>query len=103
MSDQCAVNPLFNKKLAAVCEDVLPTVYENWENVSADDKAQSTKLFSFFCKMHLFVNMASEVEKCLNLFEKSVIADGRNPYSFGCNESGCSRLTLSAPQSLFGY
>lgn len=103
MSDQCAVNPLFNKTLAALREQVLPTVYDNWDNLSEAEDVSTSKLFFFFCKMHLFVNMATEVDKCLVLFEISFITEGRNAYSYNLNESRCLRPIKTASKALTSH
>lgn len=49
--------------------------------------------------MHIFVNMAGEVDKCLMVFENS-ISQGNNPYSFDWKESGGSRLTRTVSKAL---
>lgn len=82
MSDQGSVNPVFNTKLQKVREDLLPIVYENWNTLSAESKQEMSTLFSFFCKMHIFVNMASEADKCLALKNKSFLMVGiHTPFS----------------------
>ncbi|CAL4110248.1 unnamed protein product, partial [Meganyctiphanes norvegica] len=55
--------------------------------------------FFFFCKMHIFVNMATEVDKCLTILETN-ICSGNNPYSFDRKESGASRLTRTVSKAL---
>jgi hypothetical protein len=37
--------------------------------------------------MHIFVNMATQVDKCLLVFEENV-CNGKNPYAFERIESG---------------
>ena len=50
--------------------------------------------------MHIFVNMATEADKCLAKFEKQVISDGRNQYAFQWNECGAARLIPTASKAL---
>ncbi|CAC5414940.1 unnamed protein product [Mytilus coruscus] len=92
MSDQGAANPLFNQQLKEFKESLLPDIVENWENLDNNTQAEIAKMSSFFCKMHISVNMASEVDKCLQLFESNV-CNGKNPFS-------SSRLTRTASKAL---
>jgi len=96
MSDQGSVNHVFNQRFEEFRQDLLPTAFDNWETLSLYEQQCLGKLFSFFCKMHLFVNFASEIDKCLAQFEQSVVADGRNPFAFSSTESGITRLVRTA-------
>ena len=98
MSDQGSTNPVFNHQLEELRQHLLPEVVENWGTLSDQTKAEMGKLSSFFCKMHIFVNMASEVDKCLSLFESNVCS-GKNPYAFDWKESGASRLTRTSSKA----
>ena len=55
MSDQGSVNPVYNAKLQKVRDYLIPIVYENWDALSPEVKQEMITLFSFFCKMHIFV------------------------------------------------
>ncbi|VDI71580.1 E1A/CREB-binding protein [Mytilus galloprovincialis] len=99
MSDQGAANPLFNQQLKEFKESLLPDIVENWENLDINTQTEMAKMSSFFCKMHIFVNMASEVDKCLQVFESNV-CNGKNPFAFEWKESGASRLTRTASKAL---
>jgi hypothetical protein len=68
-----------------------------------EEKANASQLFSFFCKMHLFVNMAGEVDKSLSQFEKTIISDSRNPFSFASTESGIARLVITASKAFTAH
>jgi len=72
MSDQSTTNPVFNRQLLELKQTLLPDVVENWDELSDVKKMEIGKISSFFCKMHIFVNMASEVDKCLAAFETNV-------------------------------
>jgi len=81
MSDQCATNLIFNKELQKLKEKVIPHAVEQWESLNNHEQKEISKVFNFFCKMHILVNFASEAEKCIQQLESTVIADGFNPYA----------------------
>ncbi|MES9880650.1 MAG: hypothetical protein ABW185_07190 [Sedimenticola sp.] len=99
MSDQGSVNPVFHSQLADLKSTLLPDVFANWETMDPDVRSEVSTISSYFCKMHIFVNMASEVDKCLSVFGNNVTA-GKNPYSFDWNESSATRLTRTASKGL---
>ena len=99
MSDQGATNPVFNRQLLAYKESIMPHVVENWESIDPSVQSEMCNISSFFCKMHIFVNMANEVDKCLSIFEKTV-SEGKNPFAFDWKESGGARLTRSVSKAL---
>ncbi|WAR29909.1 hypothetical protein MAR_003477 [Mya arenaria] len=99
MSDQGAINPIFNKQLQELRESLMPDIVENWDTYSHDTKPELCKLSNYFCKMHVFVNMANKVDKCMNVFEKSVCM-GSNPFSLGLSESGGARLVRTVSKAL---
>ena len=103
MSDQGSVNPVFNEKFKKIREDLLPIVFQHWDTLSPETKQEMGTLFSFFCKMHIFVNMANETDKCLLQFERNIISTGRNPYSFSWNESGAVRLVRTVSKALTSH
>ncbi|KAK3084521.1 hypothetical protein FSP39_014699 [Pinctada imbricata] len=99
MSDQGSTNPVFNKQLSELKQTLMPEVIESWDELSDETRVQVSTISSYFCKMHIFVNMASEVDKCLSLFENN-IACGRNPFAFNLSESGATRLTRTTCKGL---
>ncbi|VDI35042.1 Hypothetical predicted protein [Mytilus galloprovincialis] len=101
MSDQGAANPVFNQQLKEFKESFLPDIVENWENLDINTPTEMAKMSSFFCKMLIFVNMASEVDKCLQVFERHV-CNGKNPFAFEWKESGASRFVSSKALTLHG-
>lgn len=103
MSDQGSVNPLFNDKFQVFREDLLPLAYDRWDEMSDNERKSLGEVFNFFCKMHIFVNMATEVDKSLMQFEKTVISEGHNPFAFSTAESGSSRLVRTASKALTAY
>ena len=72
MSDLGPVNPLFNAKLKAVREELLPKVISDWHNLDEAERKMGD-MGNFFCKLHLLSNFASESDKVLNEFEKLMI------------------------------
>lgn len=100
MSDQGAINPVFNKALADLRSNLLPTVIDNWSSLDDATRDRLKTMGIFFCKMHLIVNFATETDKCLKHFETNIIENGRNPYSFNSSESGAARLVRTAAKAL---
>lgn len=99
MSDQGSVNPVFNRQLTELKQNFLPEAFLSWDTLDEKVRNEVSKISSYFCKMHIFVNMASEVDKCLSLFESN-ISSGRNPYAFDWKESGATRLTRTSSKAL---
>ena len=66
MSDLGPVNPLFNAKLKAVREELLPKVIDNWEYLDQETQSEMGDMGNFFCKLHLLSNFAMESDKVLN-------------------------------------
>ena len=66
MSDLGPVNPLFNAKLKAVREELLPKVIDNWEYLDQGTQSEMGDMGNFFCKLHLLSNFATECDKVLN-------------------------------------
>ena len=94
MSDLGPINPLFNSQLKSVSEQLLPTIIENWEQLSDAQKEQLGEMGNFFCKLHLLANFASETDKVLNSFEKMVLSsEYETVFAFNNNKESCvSRL-----------
>ena len=103
MSDQGAINPVFNKMLADLRSQFLPDIISNWDTLDEASQAQLGTLGHFFCKMHLVVNFASESDKCLHEFENNIIESGRNPHSFGSSESSAVRLVRTAAKAFTAH
>ena len=82
MSDQGSVNPLFNRQLGKLKESLLPEVYSNWDTLNEDVRTEIKDTSSFFCKMHVIVNMDTEADKCLVLFESN-FSSRKNQNAFG--------------------
>ena len=83
---------MFNQQLSERKANLLPDIVDQWDELNDVTRSKMSNISSFFCKMHIFVPMASEVDKCLNIFESNV-CNGKNPFAFEWKESGASRLT----------
>ena len=93
MSDLGPVNPLFNAKLKAVREELLPKVISDWHNLDEAERKEMGDMGNFFCKLHLLSNFASETDKVLNEFEKLMInEDHEKKYAFSTKESSPVQL-----------
>lgn len=66
------------------------------------NRKEMGRVVLFFCKMYVFVNMVSEVDKCLSVFENNVCL-GKNFYSFDWKESGVLRLIRIVSKVLIMY
>ena len=53
MSDLGPVNTLFNAKLKAVREELLPKVISDWHNLDEAERKEMGDMGNFFCKLHL--------------------------------------------------
>ena len=88
MSDMGPVNPLFNRKLQAFREELLPKIIEKWEELDVSQRNEFIEMGNFFCKLHLLANFATESDKILKDFENAMIIESHeNKYAFNTKES----------------
>ena len=60
---------------------------ENWDKLTAEQQAELKKLNSFYCKLHLLANFATETDKNLKKLEKEMHSDAHKPvFHFTTNE-----------------
>ena len=52
---------------------ILPQVFSNWLELSAEEQTSLTKLNNFYCGLHILVYFAEVVDKVVLQYEKSVI------------------------------
>ena len=69
MSDRHAAEKLFNEMLHDYRAGVLPTVVENWEDMSEIERQQLTRMNNFFCGLHYIVGLAECTDEALKLWE----------------------------------
>ena len=69
MSDRHAAEKLFNEMLNDYRAKVLPTVVENWEDMSEPERQQLERMNNFFCGLHYIVGLAECTDEVLKLWE----------------------------------
>ncbi len=70
MSDRASSQKLFNSLLADYREGILPSVTENWEDLTENEKRSIAQMHNFYCGMHFVVNMAEHTAETLKLVER---------------------------------
>ena len=92
MSDRHIVEKSFNNLLEDYRLEVLPSIIENWENLSTDERTNLASLNSFFCGMHLVVGMADTAAATVKEWEsvhfESPQGAASLPKVFARNEAG---------------
>lgn len=75
MGDRAQVNTSFLSKLENYRRDILPSIVEGWDDLSQKEKEGIAHINSFFCGLHLLVNMAEIAAEVFFSFEKVYKAD----------------------------
>lgn len=63
------------EEIIAMCKDLenkescMQNIVGNLDKMNLGTKTEVSKISFFFSKMHIFVNMTGEVDKCLMVFE----------------------------------
>ena len=91
MSDRASAQKSFNTLLQECRSGILPSVVQNWENITIQEQQSMTQMFHFFCGMHLAVNMAEHVSESLKLFEQTHLT---NTQSVVSSDSGSGTIRL---------
>jgi len=73
MSDRAATEKRFHELLQSYRESILPSIYSNWDELSAEEQQSLTKLNNFYCGLHLLVNFAEVSDKVISDYEKSIL------------------------------
>ena len=63
MSDRHSAEKLFNELLEEYRCEILPTVFENWNNLTAIEQDQLTSMNNFFCGLHYVIGLADSAEE----------------------------------------
>ena len=71
MSDRASVECSFNELLTEYRATILPTVVEGWSDLLEEEQLSMSRMYNFFCGMHLIVSMAEHTAEALKLFENS--------------------------------
>ena len=58
MSDRHIVQKNFNTLLEDYRADILPSIIQDWDKLSASEQEHMSSLNNFFCGMHVLVGMA---------------------------------------------
>ncbi|XP_070207979.1 uncharacterized protein [Littorina saxatilis] len=69
MSDRAASEKKFHSLLEDYRKEVLPTVHENWDELSENEQESLSHMNNFYCGLHILVNFAEVSEKVLKRFE----------------------------------
>ena len=101
MSDQASTCKAFNELLEDYRKSVLPSVQENWSQLSEKEKSVCSKMYNFFCGLHILVNLAEVTSKTIKEFEvKSEIskkgAAAESGLVYNASGSGTVRLVRTA-------
>ena len=99
MSDQCATNAVFNANIETLRKELSPTVIENYDQISEDDKRDIQEVGKFACRLHLMANFGEAANKAMKMFEDSV-TEGKNPHAFDSEENGTFRLARTSAKAL---
>ncbi len=90
VSDQAAVNGMFNSELEKLRAEILRETFPDFDLLPVLQQQRLIKMGNFFCKMHLLVNFAAE---------DNIIISGKNPHAMGF-DAGTVRLIMETAKAL---
>ena len=101
MSDQASTCKSFNELLTDYRSFILPSVQENWTQLTEGEKSLCSRMYIFFCGLHILVNLAEVTSKTPKEFElKSEVtkkgAAAESGLVFNHTESGTVLLVRTA-------
>ena len=70
MSDQAATQKSFNKMLDELKQECLSKVNQHWDDMTDEQKAASSRICTFFCGLHILINLADVTNQALCKFEE---------------------------------
>ena len=73
MSDRAATEVKFNVLLQEYKDSVMPTIVENYESMSDEERKSISHLANFFCGLDALVHIAETAEKALVETEKAFL------------------------------
>jgi len=115
MSDRHSAEKLFNQLLEEFRGDILPSITENWSNLTPIEKDQMICMNNFFCGLHFVVGLADTAEEVLKKWESQSLSTNIPGSSGtqrlvrtackvfrhkGSQQSGCSTLFRSYLRNL---
>ena len=71
MSDRASTETKFNTLLEEYRNEILPTVYANYETMNVESQQAISRMNNFFCGLHTLVHMADVSQKSLYEVEKN--------------------------------
>lgn len=69
MSDRHSAEKLFNELLQEYRAEILPTLFEDWDEMAEFEKEQMTRMNNFFCGLHYLVGLAECTDEAIKLWE----------------------------------
>ena len=75
MSDRAATEKAFNDLLSQYRSEILPTVIQEWEQLSDEERQSMSRMYNFYCGMHFVTNMAEHASEAMRLFENAYSDD----------------------------
>ena len=105
MSDHHIVQKKFNSLLEDYRAEILPSITDNWDELTTAKQDHFSSLNNFFCSMHVLVGMADTTSSSLLTWEKTHFETptGAAAAIHGINqksESGIIRLVHTACEAL---
>ena len=67
MSDRAATEKAFNDLLSHYRSEILPTVIEEWEQLSNEERQSMSRMYNFYCGMHFVTNMAEHASEAVKM------------------------------------
>ena len=90
MSDRHSAEKLFNEMVQDYRSEILPTIAENWNEMTEIKKEQLAQMNNFFCGLHFIVGLADAAEETIKLWESQYTCKE------GLSSSGTQRLVRTA-------
>ena len=75
MSDRAATEKAFNDLLSQYRSEILPTVIQEWEQLSDEEHQSMSSMYNFYCGMHFVTNMAEYASEAMHLFKNAYSND----------------------------
>ena len=75
MSDRAATEKAFNDLLSHYRSEILPTVIQEWEQLSNEKCQSMSRMYNFYGGMYFVTNMAEHASGAMQLFENAYSDD----------------------------
>ncbi len=97
MSDRHAAEKLFNELLYDFRAEILPSVVENWDDLTLVEKEQITHMNNFFCGLHYLVGLADCTDETIKLWETSLTTE------YEVSSSSCTQRLIRTACKAFHH